>query len=151
MKSPTKDDADRITEEVDGTGVGTKTPDVDVDTTPTKKKPVTTAAACPILAYLNFRFEFLHGTLMCEISELQVAKHDGVRRKGVGKFMLMLAEMCAKNAGMSGVMVTVQLCYFAVSWLYLRSNLPRCVVNCHFLLPRLIHFLSTFVRVLVWY
>jgi predicted acetyltransferase len=73
----------------------------------TPTKPVRAAAAGEVLAYMNFRYEFLHDSLIFSIGELQVADREDARRKGVGKMMLMLAEMCAKKAGMGGVMLTV--------------------------------------------
>ena len=132
MKSPTKDEAHAVVTEEAGGAAGAAKPETGTPTTPTKTKPATEPT--PILAYLNFRFEFQHETLMCSISELQVAKREDVRRKGIGKFMLMLAEMCAKNAGMSGVMATVQRANsdgmaFFEACKYTTDNISPCKVD----------------------
>jgi hypothetical protein len=38
----------------------------------------------------------------------QVSSKDWARRKGLGKFLLMLGEMLAKKSGLDGMMLTVQ-------------------------------------------
>eukprot|EP01043_Picozoa_sp_COSAG02_P039827 COSAG02_NODE_3173_length_7227_cov_35.536336_7_plen_360_part_00 len=132
MKSPTKDEAADVATEDADCAVGAAKTETDAPTTPTK---ITSAAGpSPVLAYLNFRFEFQHETLMCAISELQVANREDVRRKGIGKFMLMLAEMCAKNAGMSGVMATVRRANsdgmaFFESCKYTTDNISPCKMD----------------------
>lgn len=134
MKSPTKDEAAAATDDATETAGGAAQPESDVQTTPTKIKPEAAAEQSPLLGYLNFRFEFLHETLMCSVSELQVANREDARRKGIGKFMLMLAEMCAKNAGMSGVMAKVQRANvdgiaFFEACKYTTDNISPCKVD----------------------
>lgn len=127
MNSPSKD-------EVADDGAAEQAPksETNVQTTPSKTK--VSAENPHVLAYLNFRFEFLHETLMFSVSELQVVNREDVRRKGVGKFMLMLAEMCAKNAGMSGVMATVKRANvdgmaFFEKCKYTTDNISPCKVD----------------------
>ena len=65
-------------------------------------------AAQDILAFMHYRYEIEEDCLMLYIYELQVAQNEATRRKGLGKHMLLLAEMIAKKSGMSGVMLTCQ-------------------------------------------
>ena len=85
-------------------------------------------AAQDILAFMHFRYEIEEDCLMVStqrsvttlssdadrcsqqlyVYELQVAQNEATRRKGLGKHMLLLAEMIARKAGMSGVMLTCQ-------------------------------------------
>ena len=65
-------------------------------------------AAQDILAFMHFRYEIEEDCLVLYIYELQVAQNEATRRKGLGKHMLLLAEMIAKKSGMSGVMLTCQ-------------------------------------------
>ena len=44
-----------------------------------------------------YRYEIEEECLLVYIYELQVANHETARRKGLGRFFLMLAEMLAKK------------------------------------------------------
>ena len=61
-----------------------------------------------ILAVMSFVYKIEHGVLISAVDELRVAEEPGVRRRGVGKFMLFVGEMLAKKAGMNGIMVSVR-------------------------------------------
>jgi ribosomal protein S18 acetylase RimI-like enzyme len=61
-----------------------------------------------VLGFLHFRYEIEEECLLLYIYELQIANGEHTRRKGLGKFFLMLAELLAKKSGFGGVMLTVQ-------------------------------------------
>lgn len=97
-------------------------------TSPVKKAPGQAAEAEPaveeeaepkavaggeILAFMNYGFLIEHDVLLMTITDVHVVDSPDVRRKGVGKFMMLLGEMLAKKAGMGGIMTPV-----------LRSNAP---------------------------
>lgn len=72
------------------------------------EKAAETKASTDVLAFMHFRYEIEEECLLLYIYELQVADREDARRKGLGKFMLMLAEMLSKKSGFGGVMFTVQ-------------------------------------------
>jgi ribosomal protein S18 acetylase RimI-like enzyme len=72
------------------------------------EKASETKASTDVLAFMHFRYEIEEECLLLYIYELQVADREDARRKGLGKFMLMLAEMLSKKSGFGGVMFTVQ-------------------------------------------
>lgn len=61
-----------------------------------------------IAAFVHFRYEIEEEALLLYIYELQIADKPWARRKGLGKFLLMLTEMISKKAGFGGVMLTCQ-------------------------------------------
>ena len=68
------------------------------------------AAGGEVLAFMNYGFLIEHDVLLMTITDLHVVDSPDVRRKGVGKFMMLLGEMLAKKAGMGGIMTPVLRC-----------------------------------------
>ena len=60
----------------------------------------------PCLGFVHYKFVVEEGVCVLYVYELQIAQN--ARRRGVGKFLMMLAEVLAKQAGCAGVMLTVQ-------------------------------------------
>jgi len=59
-----------------------------------------------VAAFVHFRYEIVEGALLLRLHELQVA--PAARRKGLGKFAMMLSEMIARKAGMGGATLTLK-------------------------------------------
>lgn len=72
--------------------------------TPTKAAKVSS----DVLGFMHYRFEVENDALVVYIYELQIANREDTRRKGLGKFMLMLTEMIARKHSFGGVMLTCQ-------------------------------------------
>lgn len=60
-----------------------------------------------IAAFVQYRYEIEETVPVLYIYELQVRSAPWSRRKGMGKFLMMMSEMLAKNAKMHGIMLTV--------------------------------------------
>ncbi len=58
------------------------------------------------LGFVHYRFVLEEGAAVLYVYELQIA--PGARRRGLGKFLMMLCESLARKARVSGVVLTVQ-------------------------------------------
>ena len=82
-----------------------KAPSAVDDDKPDADKP---KASTDVLGFVHFRYEIEEECLLLYVYELQVAQRADARRKGLGKFLLMMSEMLSKKSGFAGVMFTVQ-------------------------------------------
>ena len=58
------------------------------------------------LGFVHYRFVIEEDAAVMYVYELQIAQ--AARRRGLGKFLVMLCESLARKAGVSGVLLTVQ-------------------------------------------
>ena len=61
-----------------------------------KEEEAKAEAAKDLLGFMHFRYEIEEECLVVYIYELQVAQREDTRRKGLGKFLLLMGEMMAK-------------------------------------------------------
>ena len=61
-----------------------------------KEEEAKAEAAKDLLGFMHYRYEIEEECLVVYIYELQVAQREDTRRKGLGKFLLLMGEMMAK-------------------------------------------------------
>ena len=69
-----------------------------------------------LVGFLHYRFLVEEGVDVVYVYELQVGA--GARGQGVGKLLMMCAELLARKAGLQGVMLTVHKCNAAAAGFY---------------------------------
>ncbi len=63
-----------------------------------------------LVAFMHFRFEREDDALVLYVYEIQIEQDESVARKGLGKQIMLLAELIGRKWGMDWVMLTVLNC-----------------------------------------
>ena len=76
-----------------------------------------------VAGFVHFRYESVHDTLQTIIYHVHIV--PAARRKGLGKFAVMLCEMLARKAGMGGALLNIDRSNAAAQGFFAGALLAR--------------------------